>query len=114
MTGSQQSSGGGSAHETPARYVLQLYVTGATPRSRRAVANLTRICEMHLYGRYDLEIIDIYQHPERTREQQVIAAPTLVKLLPEPLRRIIGDLSESERVLSGLDLLGPPVEEGRA
>ncbi|HEX8928545.1 MAG TPA: circadian clock KaiB family protein [Actinomycetota bacterium] len=90
-----------------ARYVLRLYVTGSTPRSARAIENMRRICEAHLAGRYDLEVVDIYQRPEAAREFQLIAAPTLVKLLPEPLRRIIGDLSDQDRVLHGLDLLPP-------
>ena len=89
------------------RYVLRLYVTGSTPRSARAIENMRRICEEHLAGRYDLEVVDIYQRPEAAREFQLIAAPTLVKLLPEPLRRIIGDLSDQDRVLQGLDLLPP-------
>jgi circadian clock protein KaiB len=86
------------------RYVLRLYVTGSTPRSTRAIENMRRICETKLDGSYDLEVIDIYQDPEASREAQIIAAPTLIKLLPLPLRRIIGDLSDSEKVLAGLDL----------
>lgn len=86
------------------RYVLRLFVTGATVRSQRAIANMRKICEEELEGRYDLEVIDIYQNPGATRAHQVIATPTLVKVLPEPLRRIIGDLSNRERVLSGLNL----------
>jgi circadian clock protein KaiB len=89
------------------RYVLRLYVTGSTSRSARAIENMRRICEEHLAGRYDLEVIDIYQRPEAAREFQLIAAPTLVKLLPEPLRRIVGDLSNHDKVLHGLDLLPP-------
>ena len=94
------------------RYVLRLYVTGSTPRSARAIENMRRICEEHLAGRYDLEVVDIYQRPEAAREFQLVAAPTLVKLLPEPLRRIIGDLSDENRVLHGLDLVPPG--DGRA
>lgn len=86
------------------RYVLRLFVSGMTPRSARAVAAIRSICEEHLAGRYDLEVIDIYQHPELATADQVIAAPTLVKKLPEPLRRLIGDLSDTERVLVGLGL----------
>jgi circadian clock protein KaiB len=95
----------------PERYVLRLFVTGTTTRSLRAIANMRRICEENLAGRYDLEVIDIYQQPQATRELQVVATPTLVKVLPEPLRRIIGDLSDRERVLAGLNLSplrGPP------
>ncbi|MBK1724753.1 circadian clock KaiB family protein [Thiocystis violacea] len=85
-------------------YLLRLYVTGATPNSTRAIANLKRICEEHLEGRYTLEVIDLYQHPERAKEAQILAAPTLIKTLPPPLRRMIGTLSNEERVLLGLDL----------
>lgn len=87
-----------------ARYVLRLYVAGMTPRSARAIANIKGICEEHLEGHYDLQVIDIYQQPVLARGQQIIAVPTLIKALPLPLRRIIGDLSERERVLIGLDL----------
>jgi circadian clock protein KaiB len=90
-------------------YTLRLYITGMTPRSARAIANLREICETHLKGRYQLEVIDIYQQPEKARDGQVLATPTLIKLLPQPLRRIVGDLSRKERILLGLDLL--PAEE---
>lgn len=86
------------------RYILRLYVTGQTPRSTRAVENLKRICEEYLEGRYDLEVIDLYQQPELARTQEIVVAPTLIKTLPEPVRRILGDLSDKERVLAGLDL----------
>jgi circadian clock protein KaiB len=86
------------------RYVLRLYVTGMTPRSTRAVENVRTICEEHLKGRYDLEVIDIYQQPTLAKGDQILAAPTLIKKLPLPLRRVIGDLSSTERVLVGLDL----------
>ena len=86
------------------RYKLRLFITGSTPRSTRAIANMRRICEENLKGQYDLEVIDVYEDPEVTREMQIIATPTLVKVLPEPLRRVIGDLSDQERVLAGLDL----------
>lgn len=95
-------------HETGDRpsshYKLRLFVTGSTPRSTRAIANMRKICDENLDGRYNLEVIDVYENPEATKELQVIATPTLVKILPEPLRRIIGDLSDKERVLAGLDL----------
>src|SRR5215471_12262144 len=90
-----------SLHE---RYVLRLYVTGMTPRSQQAIAAIKAICEKHLKGRYDLEVIDIYQHPTQTKDEQIVAIPTLVKQLPAPLRRLIGNLSDEERVLVGLDL----------
>jgi len=86
------------------RYVLRLYVTGMTPRSTRAVENIRTICEEHLQGRYDLEVVDIYQQPALAKGEQIIATPTLIKKLPLPLRRVIGDLSSRERVLLGLDL----------
>jgi circadian clock protein KaiB len=85
-------------------YVLRLYVAGLTSRSRRAISNITSICEEHLRGRYDLEVIDVFQRPILAREEQIIATPTLVKRLPAPLRRLIGDLSEKQKVLIGLDL----------
>jgi circadian clock protein KaiB len=86
------------------RYVLRLFVTGLTPRSTEAFVRIKAICEEHLQGRYDLEVIDIYQHPELAKDEQIIAAPTLVKKLPVPLRRLIGNLAVEERVLMGLDL----------
>jgi len=86
------------------RYVLRLYVTGMTPRCTEAFVAIKAICEEHLQGRYDLEVIDIYQHPELAKDEQIIAVPTLVKKLPAPLRRLIGNLSAQERVLFVLDL----------
>ncbi len=86
------------------RYVLGLYVTGMTPRSIEAFASIKAICEEHLQGRYDLEVIDIYQHPQLAQDEQIIAVPTLIKKRPTPLRRFIGNLSDQERVLLGLDL----------
>ena len=86
------------------RLELRLYVAGMTPRSARAIANAKEICEEHLKGRYDLQVIDIYQQPALAEGEQIIAVPTLLKKLPPPLRRIIGDLSDRERVLIGLDL----------
>jgi circadian clock protein KaiB len=88
----------------PGRYVLRLYVTGLTPRSVCAVNNLRAICNEFLEGQYDLEVIDIYQQSALARGEQIIAVPTLVKQLPPPMRRIIGDLSNRERVLLGLGL----------
>ena len=83
---------------------MRLYITGTTPRSTRAIVNVRKICEKHLEGRYDLQIIDIAQHPTLAEGEQIIAAPTLVKKLPQPLRRFIGDMSQTERILLGLDL----------
>jgi len=90
------------------RYVLRLYVTGMTPRSTAAFASIKALCEECLQGRYELEVIDIYQHPQLAIDEQIIAVPTLVKLLPAPLRRLVGDLSNQERVLLGLDLRRKP------
>ena len=86
-------------------YVLKLYVTGATARSLRAIANLKAICEQYLKGRYDLEVLDIYRRPELLRSDQIVAVPTLVKKLPLPVRLLVGDLSRTEQVLQGLDLV---------
>jgi circadian clock protein KaiB len=86
------------------RYLLQLFVAGATPMSSRALANLREICELHLHGRYDLEVIDVYEYPEMAKADRIIAIPTLLKKLPRPLRRLVGDLSDRERVLVGLSL----------
>ena len=85
-------------------YLLRLYVAGSTPQSVRAIENITKICEAHLKGRYELEVIDLYQNPHLAHGEQIIAAPTLIKKLPGPLRRIIGDLSNTDRVLVGLDI----------
>jgi circadian clock protein KaiB len=98
-----------AARTPPAeRYVLRLYVTGMTPRSARAVKNLRAICDEYLEGRYDLEVIDIYQQPVLAKGEQIIAAPTLIKKLPLPVRRIIGDMSNRERVLLALHLVRSP------
>jgi circadian clock protein KaiB len=86
------------------QYKLRLFITGSTPRSTRAIENLRRICAENLDVKFDLEIVDVYQHPEATQELQIVATPTLVKILPEPARKIIGDLSDKERVLAGLNL----------
>lgn len=86
------------------KYVLRLYVAGMTPKSRRAIENIKQICEEELHGRYELEIIDIYQQPQLASAEQIIAAPTLIKKLPLPLRKVIGDFSDKERVIVGLDL----------
>jgi circadian clock protein KaiB len=98
-----------AAPEGSPQYVLRLYVSGATPRSVAAIENLREICETHLEGRYDLQVIDIYQQPALAREADIIAAPTLIKELPLPLRQLVGDLSERERVLVGLDLIPRPL-----
>ena len=88
-------------------YVLRLFVTGMTTRSSRAVNNLRTICDEYLEGRYELEVIDIYQQPALTKGEQIVAAPTLIKKFPLPMRRIIGDMSNRDGVLLGLDLVAP-------
>ena len=85
-------------------YVLRLFVTGSTQRSIRAIENAREICATHLKGHHALEVVDLYEHPEAALRDEVVAAPTLVKLRPGPLRRVIGDLSNRERVLAGLGL----------
>ena len=87
-----------------ARYVLRLYVAGMTPRSVQAVESIRQICQEHLAGRCDLQVIDVYQQPTLAAGEQIIAAPTLVKKLPLPLRRFIGDMTNVDRILVGLDL----------
>jgi len=86
------------------KYHLRLFVTGQTARSTQSVENLRRLCEKYLKGRYELEVIDIYQQPGLASENQIIAAPTLIKKLPLPLRRLVGDFSNQDRVILGLDL----------
>ena len=87
-----------------ATYVLRLYVTGMTPKSTLAIANVQALCEKHLAGFYELEVIDIYQQPTLAKGEQLIATPTLIKKLPLPLRKLIGDMSDTERFLVGIDL----------
>ena len=90
----------------PESYVLRLFVAGTTIRSQNAITNVRRICDEHLQGRFELEVIDVYTHPEATRDFQIVATPTLVKVKPDPLRRIVGDLANQHRVLHGLQLVG--------
>ena len=90
-------------------YGLRLFVTGTTPRSARAIQNIRTICEAYLPGCYDLEVIDIYQHPEHVKAEQIVVTPTLVRHLPQPVRKLIGDLSDTARVLAGLDIPSPPI-----
>ena len=97
-----------STRQKKAKYVLRLYVTGTTGKSMRAIQNVRRICEEHLHGLYDLEVVDIYKNLPLARGDQIIAAPTLIKRLPEPLRRLIGDMSDEQRVLVGLDIRPQP------
>jgi circadian clock protein KaiB len=86
------------------KYVLRLYVTGMTPKSTQAIANVQKLCEKHLADRYELKVIDIYQQPTLAKAEQLIATPTLIKKLPLPLRKLIGDMSDPERFLVGIDL----------
>jgi len=86
------------------KYVLRLYIAGMTPHSREAIRAVTAICEEHLAGRYELEVIDLYRQPALAKGEQIIAAPTLIKKLPEPLRKFIGNMADRERILVGLDL----------
>jgi circadian clock protein KaiB len=87
-----------------ARFRLSLFVTGTTPNSRRAVANIRKLCEEYLQGRYELEVVDICDRPEMANNEQIIAAPTLIRHLPLPLRRFIGDMSHTERLMVGLEI----------
>lgn len=97
---------GGDSEEIPvAFYRLRLVVAGSTDRSRKAIEVLRHVCDEHLCGQFDLEIIDIYQQPVLAEQYEVFAAPTLIKLLPLPVRRVIGDLSREERILRGLDII---------
>lgn len=95
---------------TQSGYRLRLFVAGNSPRSRRTIANLRRFCVKHLTGRFELEIVDIYQQPNFAEQDQIVAAPTLLKLSPPPLRRIVGDLSDESRVRRALEL--PPSPDG--
>ena len=90
------------------RWRLRLYVAGKTPKALTAFANLKNICEEHLAGRYEIEVIDLLEHPQLARGDEIIAVPTLVRHLPEPITKIIGDLSDTERVLVGLQLIAAP------
>lgn len=91
-------------HDKRVVYSLRLYITGQTPRSANSIRNLREVCDEFLEGRFELEVIDLYRRPELAREAQVVAAPTLVKRLPLPLRKLVGDLSNKSEVLLGLDI----------
>jgi len=93
------------------KHLLKLYITGQTPRSERAVRNLQQICESELAGRYEIQIIDVLERPQLAEDERIMATPTLIKELPLPLRRIIGDLSDKEKVLLGLDLTLPSTSD---
>ncbi len=98
------SDAGSIHHAETERWELRLYIAGQTPKSVTAFANLQRLCEEHLPGRYQIEVIDLMEHPQLAAGDQIVAIPTLVRRLPEPLRRIVGDLSNTERTLVGLQL----------
>ena len=102
--GSGRELARGGSRSRQRRYVLRLYVSGSTGKSTQAVENIKRICEEYLKNRYDLQVIDLYQQPQLARGEQIVAVPTLIKRLPLPLRRLIGDMSNEEKVLWGLDL----------
>jgi circadian clock protein KaiB len=104
MKMSQKSTRRAGAERLPPKYVLGLYVNGVTLKSRTAIENVTRVCEQHLKGRYDLEVIDICHQANLARDAQIVAVPTLIKHLPGPLQRLVGDMSDLHKVLSGLDL----------
>ncbi|MBI1176332.1 circadian clock protein KaiB [bacterium] len=87
------------------KFTLKLYITGNTPRAERAIANLRRICEVELGGQYEMLVIDVLERPQLAEDEKILATPTLIKHLPPPLRRIIGDLSDTDKVLIGLELL---------
>jgi circadian clock protein KaiB len=100
------------AKSVPAKWDLRLYVAGQTPKSLEAFANLKRICEQHLAGQYRIEVVDLVKQPQLAKGDQILALPTLVRKLPEPMRKIIGTLSDADRVLVGLDLRSRTASEG--
>jgi circadian clock protein KaiB len=106
-----KSNGKSAAHHEPT-LKLRLYVAGQTPKSMAALSNLQQICAAHLDGKYDLEVIDLMKNPQLAQGDQILAIPTLVRNLPVPIRKIIGDLSNVDRVLVGLDLRGPQRDAG--
>ncbi len=95
-------------------YVLRLYIVGASPRSERAISNIRKICEAHLDGRYDLDVVDLSEHPVQARDKQIFAAPTLIKMSPLPVRRFIGEMSQTDRLLLGLDIPNAAGQESSA
>jgi circadian clock protein KaiB len=111
-TGRKASGRSSRKRAAPLDYDLVLFISGASDRSRVALANIKAIANEHLKGRYRLAVVDLYQQPERAREHEIIAVPTLVKRLPSPLRRLIGDLSDEDRVMIGLDIV-PKSRSGR-
>jgi len=106
----RHNTGRNCGQAEPRTWELRLYVAGQTPKSVRAFANLKRICEEHLAGQYRIEVIDLVENPRLAREHQIVAIPTLVRKLPEPVRKIIGDLANTERVLVGLEICPVPAQ----
>jgi circadian clock protein KaiB len=104
MKTTQRSSPARTPRRGSGFWHLRLYVAGQTPRSLAALANLRRLCELHLPNRHEIEVIDLTRHPERAKADQIVAIPTLVRRLPEPVKRLIGDLSNTERVFLGIEL----------
>jgi len=104
MNNAHNDNSGQGKDPAQSSFQLRLFVAGSTARSQQAIQNIRRICEEHLQGQYSLEVIDVFQHPEKAREYQILALPTLLKELPQPLRKVVGDLSEKEKVLQGLDI----------
>ncbi|MFO7860289.1 MAG: circadian clock KaiB family protein [Desulfosalsimonas sp.] len=102
--GHNNNNQGEKVDKSRPRFQLRLFVTGRTPRSQQAIQNIRQICEEYLSGEYELEVIDVYQNPAQAREHQILAVPTLLKELPPPLRKVVGDLSEKEKVLEGLNI----------
>ncbi len=104
-TATRRAPTGAKPHKAASgSYILRLYVAGLMPKSTLAIANIKKICEENLQGQYELEVIDLYQQPQLAQGDQIVAVPALIKKLPPPLRRIIGDMSDTDRVLAGLDL----------
>jgi len=101
---SEKNPGNDEPSDNPANWVLRLYIAGQTPKSLAAISNLHRICEEHLANQYQIEVVDLLEKPQLAEGDQIIAIPTLVRALPEPVRRIIGDLSNAEKTLVGLQL----------
>ncbi len=100
-----------AANKGTEKYNLRLYVTGMTIKSINAIENVRKLCEQYLPGRYELDVVDIYQKPDVAKAEQLIAAPTLIKKLPLPLRRFIGDMSDKEKILVGLNIISKPANK---
>jgi circadian clock protein KaiB len=101
------------AEDSLSKYLLTLYVTGTSPRANIAIGNLKRICEQELDGQYELEVVDVLENPQRAEDEKILATPTLIKQLPPPLRRVIGDLSDKDKVLLGLEVRSQGIPNAR-